>query len=126
MYPNAYCPMDLQHVWDWFTEYFWRHYSSNGFAAIPISFTEIGEWSRLCEIPIAPFEVKLLRDICLTFRASAEKKRPKPRPAKGQHVMNEIQSNNATGIKALLGDFNSNFKAMKAAEAKQLEHKPHG
>lgn len=114
IYPEAYCPPRFAHVWDWFAEDFWKGYASNGYSAIPISYSEIAAWAGLKRRNVSPYEAKLLRDICLEYRISSDRKRPRH---KEKGVISEIPITSSKGLRALMGDLNSKWKKNKEREA---------
>ena len=61
------------HVWSWFLEISTAR-SSSGFALNAISYSEIESWSRLSEIKMESWELKLLKKIDLEFINSQHKK----------------------------------------------------
>lgn len=60
-------PPELTYLWGWFQELSATR-GSNGFGPNPITYTEIGAWSRLTGRLIRPTEVRLIMTLDGLFR----------------------------------------------------------
>lgn len=65
-------PMALEHVWSAFCRLSARR--SCGFAANPISWSEIDAFLRLSGVRLLPFEIRLIEELDDLFRLETSKK----------------------------------------------------
>ncbi len=65
-------PLELTYLWNAFCRLSARR-GSNGFSAVPISWSDIDAFLRHSGISLAPFEIRIIEDLDDLFRAEQSK-----------------------------------------------------
>jgi hypothetical protein len=118
LFPEAFCPPELDYVWEWFTQDFWPNYASNGFGIQSFSYVEIAEWAKLMNIKLTRIEIRTIKKLDTLFVEAMSKKSTPATPG----VKSEVEAANVDGVRALLAGFNANAKSRQEMEKAKLEN----